>query len=98
MKAPLITALTLSLFLSLAFGAQAETGKGEFPDLDELTSTSGKAADESARPAKALSEPREPVNIKAAEMQKKDRKTKEEIFEALDRMKAKGHGMNDPVN
>ncbi len=98
MKTPLITALTLSLFLSLPLSAQAETGKGEFPDLDELTSTSGKAAEERARPAQALGQPAEPENIKAAEMQKKDRKTKEEIFETLDRMKAKGHGMKDPAN
>jgi len=98
MKTPLITALTLSLFLSLTLSAQAETGKGEFPDLDALTSTSGKGAEEHARPAKALGQPAETENIKAANLQKKDGKTKEEIYKALDRMKAKGRKMNKPAN
>ena len=38
------------------------------------------------------------MRVKAAEMKRKNQKSKQEIFEALDKMKEKGNGLGKPVN
>jgi hypothetical protein len=99
MKYAFITALALSSFLAMNLNAQAEPGKQEIPDLEGLTNLSDKAPQEKPKAAPAMkTETPVAMRVKAAEMKRKNQKSKQEIFEALDKMKEKGNGLGKPVN
>lgn len=101
MKYAFISALTLSVFLSLNLSAQAEPEKQEYPDLDRLTKLSDNAPqgepDSPQAQGKAGHTPAA-MKIKTAEMKQKDRKSKKEIFDALDALKARGKGSYKSAN